>query len=108
MFNIQIDHDIDCCIDRAEAEEPHYTRMIMSLMNKMMAIGRIDVDHFKRVLSVSLTSSRQSCNFTKGFLHLFSFTTCFDNWCPVHVVVFQRQRKLSSKQKLKKSFGPRK
>ena len=47
MFDIQIDHDIDCCIDRAEAEEPHYTRMIMSLMNKMMAIGRIDVDHVR-------------------------------------------------------------
>ena len=41
----------------------------------------------KRVLSISLTSSWQNCNLTKDFTFIY-LTTCFDDWRPVHVVVF--------------------
>ena len=38
---------------------------------------------YKPVLSVSLTSSWQNCSLTKDY------NLCFDNLCPVHVVVFK-------------------
>ena len=72
-----------------------------------MAIGRIDVDHFKRVLSVSLTSSRQSCSFTKSILHLFPHNM-FRRLASCSRGGFDKTDKTSQQTKVVEIFWPQK
>ena len=116
LCGVTVRNDAAQLLDHLLAMEKMVMIMMMMMIMPMKKKEKVnengddeddDDDKFKRVLSVSLTSSRQSCSFTKVF-YIYFLTTCFDDWRPVHVVVFNRQTKHHNKLLTRNLLAPRK